>query len=181
MATEKKDRKTLLGILDKLGIEHSEKISAQRAEEKLTRALEKGEVDLSETEFSTKELALLKKLGWEIEEDGEEELDEEELKAEAAADEDEADEDEDGEEEEEEEAGESDKKKSKKKSKKAPAQRREGSNQAVMNEMVKAGESDKKILAKFKKIYADKDVDEEWIQKRVDIYKQIAKRELGVE
>jgi hypothetical protein len=68
----------VVGILDKLELEHSEKISDSRAKAKLERAIEADGLP-EDIELDKAEIEYLKGLGYEIELEGDEEAEEEEV------------------------------------------------------------------------------------------------------
>jgi len=174
-------RKVVLSVLDKMGVEHTAKISEASATKKLKRAIDGGE---EIPELTKAEIKLLKDLGYDVEIEDDEEIEPS---------------DEDLEEIEEEEAPAPAKKKTRKKkssSKKAPGKKKKKTsakkekkeprvtNQTIVNEMLQEGASEKKIFAKLKKVYAEKgkdlesEKDLEWIQGRTDIYIRIGKAQL---
>jgi len=186
-------RKVVLSVLDKMGVEHTTKISEASAIKKLKRAIDGGE---EIPELDKAEIKLLKDLGYdvEIEDDEAEEIEpsDEDLE--------EIEEIEEIEEEEEEKPAKKKTRKKKSSSKKeAPAKKEKKesakkekkeprvTNQTIVNEMLQEGASEKKIFARLKKVYAEKgkdpenEKDLEWIQGRTEIYIRIGKAQLMID
>lgn len=178
--TKDQKRELLVGLLDKFELDHTDGISIEKATAKLDRYFEKmqergksvtADLDKNERKFLADEMGISVQSKKAKEAEKAENERAEKARAERKA-----------------EAEKAEKKNKKihkhededepKKAKKKPGTRREGSNQSVMNQLLTDGASPKKILATFAKIYDDKD--EEFVAKRVAIYKKLGMRELGL-
>lgn len=144
------DRKTALGILDELGVDYTQKISAERAMKKVERHVKKNGIPEN---LTPGELKMLTEMGFDVEAggNGDEAAPKKEKTKKEKAD----------------NPAKPAKKEKTKKEKRL-------SNVNLMKQLVKDEASDKEIKKAFHERYAKKNPDAEWLDERIAIYKNIA-------